>query len=245
MRRALVWPLRPGPLAFIIVLSLIGFVPLVDWIAYGVAWGYLFALVRSTGRGAHGFVPTEGLSAGPEDLLKPAFRGVAAAGWLWIPTAFYLERRYEFLSGGATIDEIARDPKVWLLPLLGLPSLPIAAMAAATDVALVDLVNPVFLGRAVVRIGRDYWHAVAVVGAVCLTSAIATVSVTRMAGPAWISFSLRQILLNYVCLASARLLGAVLYLHGHAIGWGDESEYRVPVLGLVPSGTTSNPNDRA
>jgi hypothetical protein len=206
----------------------------VDWIAYAVAWGYLFALVRSTGLGAEGFVPTETLSAGPEDLLKPAFRGVAATGWLWIPAALYLERRYEFISGGATIVEVARDPKVWLLPLLGLPSLPIAAMAAATDVTLVDLVNPVFLGRAVVRIGRDYWYGVAVVGAACLAGAIGTVAVTRMAGPAWISFGLRQVILNYVCLASARLVGAILYLHGHAIGWGDESEYRVPVLGALP-----------
>jgi len=242
MRRALVWPLRPAPATFIITLSVLSFVPLMDWIAYGLAWGYLFGLVRSTGTGAAGFVPAEGLSAGPEDLFKPAFRGVAAAGWLWIPAAFYLERRYEFLSGGATIVEIARDPKVWLLPLLGLPSLPIAAMAAATDVALVDLFNPVFLGRAVFRIGRDYWYGVAVVGAVCLAGALATIEATKLPGAGWVAFALRQVILNYVCLASARVVGSILYLHGHAIGWGDESEYRVPVLGTVPSATTANPN---
>jgi hypothetical protein len=241
MRRALLWPLRAAPAAFIITLSLLGFVPLVDWIVYGMAWGYLFGLVRSTGTGAAGFVPAEGLSSGPEDLFKPAFRGVAAAGWLWIPAAIYLEHRYEFLSGGATMVEIARDPKVWLLPLLGLPSLPIAAMAAATDVALVDLFNPVFLGRAVFRIGRDYWYGVAAVGAVCLAGALASIAASKLPGAEWVAFALRQVILNYVCLACARLVGSILYLHGHAIGWGDESEYQVPVLGTVPTARRRNP----
>jgi hypothetical protein len=240
--RALVWPLRPAPVAFIITLSVLSFVPLLNWIAYALAWAYFFELVRSTGTGATRFAPTEGLSAGPEDLFKPAFRGVAATGWFWIPAAFYLERRYEFLSGGATIVEIARDPMVWLLPLLGLPSLPIAAMAAATDVSLVDLFNPVFLGRAVFRIGRDYWYCVAAVGAVCLAGALATIVASKLPWAAWAAFALRQVILGYVWLASARLVGSILYLHGHAIGWGDESDYRVPVLGTVPSATTPNPN---
>jgi hypothetical protein len=231
-RQALRWPLRPAGLAFIASIVLLGTVPVLDWIAYAVAWGYLFAVVRSAGKGASRVSPTETLSEGPEELLMPAIRGVAATGWLWIPAAFYLERHYEFLSGGAGISEVARDPAVWLMPILGLPSMPIAAMAAATDVAIVDLFNPLFLGRAIARIGRDYWRCVALLAAAWLLAAgasIATVKLGGTAGP-----MARNALLSYVCLVSARAVGALLYLHGHAVGWGDEADYRVPVLPSRP-----------
>jgi hypothetical protein len=211
-------------------LSIVGAVPIVGWIAHAVAWAYVFALVRSTGEGARSVLPSDSVSEGPEDLLKPAFRGIAAAGWLWIPSAFYLERRYEFISGGAPILEIARDPVLWLLPLAGVPSLPIAAIAAATEVALIDLFNPVFLARAVSRIGPDYWRGVASIGALCLGAGVLQILVARLAGEGFVAAVLRGLALSYACFAGARAAGSILYLHGHAIGWGDESAYQVAVL---------------
>ena len=228
--RAVLWPLRPAALLLIVAFSVVGALPILGWIAHAGAWAYLFALVRSTGKGVEGLVSSDSLSEGPEDLVKPAFRGIAAAGWLWIPTAFYLERRYEFISGGASILEIARDPVVWLLPLLGLPSLPIAAMAAATEVPLIDLFNPVFLARAVSRIGRDYWRAVAAIGALCLGAGVVQVLIAGVAGEGFVASVLRGLVLTYACFASARAVGSILYLFGHTIGWGNESGYRVAVL---------------
>jgi hypothetical protein len=230
MRQAVRWPLRPPRLVMIAGLSVVGAVPIVGWIAHAAAWAFVFALVRSTGEGARSVLPSDSLSEGPEDLLKPAFRGIAAAGWLWIPSAFYLEHRYEFISGGASILEIARDPVLWLLPLAGVPSLPIAAMAASTEVALIDLFNPVFLARAVSRIGRDYWRGVATIGALCLSAGVLQILVAGLAGEGFVAAVLRGLVLTYACFAGARAAGSILYLHGHAIGWGDESAYQVAVL---------------
>jgi hypothetical protein len=231
-RLAFWWPLRPAGVVFIATISLLGLAPVVDWIAYAAAWGYLFAIVRSAGQGTSRLVLPESLSDGPEDILMPAIRGVAATGWLWIPSAFYLERHYQFLSGGAAIPEIARDPAVWLLPVLGLPSLPIAAMAAATDIALVDLFNPLFLGRAIAGIGRDYWFCVAVLAAAWVLVGCISLVTVKFGGT--VGLLVRNALLSYGCLFSARAVGGLLYLHGHAVGWGDEADYRVPVLPGAP-----------
>jgi hypothetical protein len=230
LRQAVRWPLRPTGLLLIVGFSILGAIPILGWIAHAGLWAYLFALVRSTGKGAEGLLSSDSLSEGPEDLVKPAFRGIAATGWLWIPTAFYLERGYEFISGGASTLEIARDPVLWLLPLLGLPSLPIAAMAAATEVALIDLFNPVFLARAVSRIGRDYWRGVAAIGALCLSAGVVQVLIAGVAGEGFVASVLGGLVLTYACFASARAVGSILYLYGHTIDWGDESAYRVAVL---------------
>jgi hypothetical protein len=230
LRQAVRWPLRPPRLVLIAGLAVVGAVPVVGWFAHAAVWAYVFALVRSTGEGARSVLPSDSRTEGPEDLLKPAFRGIAAAGWLWIPSAFYLEHRYQFISGGASILEIARDPVLWLLPLAGIPSLPIAAIAAATEVALIDLFNPVFLARAVSRIGRDYWRGVATIGALCLGAGVLQVLVAGLAGEGFVATVLRGLVLTYACFAGARAAGSILYLHGHAIGWGDESTYQVPVL---------------
>jgi hypothetical protein len=179
-------------------------------------------------------LPIASLSDGPEDIFKPAFRGVAVTGWLWIPAALYLERRHGFLSGEAGILEVARDPWVWILPLLGLPSLPIATMAAATDVDLTDLFNPLYLGGAVRRIGRDYWYTVRLVGATCLVGSLAILAMAWINEESLTLMALRQFGLMYVCFVCSRLLGGLLYLHGYAIGWGDERDYAVPVLAPAP-----------
>lgn len=190
--------------------------------------------MRSAGRGASSLVASEALSEGPEEIFRPAIRGVATTGWLWIPAAFYLERRYEFVSGGASVLEIARDPLTWLLPALALPFLPIAVIAAATDVALVDLFNPVFLVRAIMRVGGDYWRTVAAVSAMVLVGATWSLVVGKVAGEGGLASFVRDTLVNLVLLASARAIGALLYLRGDAVGWGDETQYQVPVLGPTP-----------
>lgn len=236
-RRAWLWPLRRVPLVIMVLLSAISFIPILGWIGDASVWVYLFALVRSTARGEETLLGIAPLSEGPEDILKPAFRGVAVTGWLWIPAALYLERRYGFISGDATIRQVARDPWVWLLPLLGLPSVPIATIAAATDVGMVDLFNPLYLGGAIRRIGRDYWYTVRLVGTACLVGGLAIVAMARISEESLTSLALRQVGVMYVCFASARLLGGLLSLYGYAIGWGDERDYRVPLLATQETAT--------
>ena len=117
-------------------------------------------------------------------------------------------------------------------------------MAAATEVALIDLFNPVFLARAVSRIGRDYWRAVATIGALCLSAGVLQILVAALAGEGFVAAVLRGLVVTYACLAGARAAGSVLYLHGHAIGWGAESAYQVAVLQPISDSRSCRDADR-
>src|SRR5436305_389466 len=78
---------------------------------------------------------------------------------IWGPAA-----PYGILGKLWDIDEVLSlrdlaDPVLWLLVVAGALYVPMALMAAATDISLLGMLNPVAIVRSIRRVGRDYFTA--------------------------------------------------------------------------------------
>ncbi|MDC0714965.1 hypothetical protein POL68_41335 [Stigmatella sp. ncwal1] len=247
---------------------LLKWMPAVLWL--GVFWSSFFSIVRSTARGDPGLdVPD--YSDIYQDCVAPALRGLVATSVVWLPAVIYLlffkdwdvrgpvtelsNTPAFYVTGGQPTlawDKVFSDLFLGLLILGGFAYLPLVLMLAATGNGLLQMLNPLTVFRAAVRLGKDY---ALVLGALALLCGVMVLGHRVAAGIRWLNlaFVCAWAAEFVTCIAPvlmAHVLGLLLYTRGDSLGYGDPRDYRVPALGLVPPGApepspTENPTPPA
>lgn len=245
------WALTRSPLlslvalaAFRTLLSYRGFAPpgataIVAGASIGAFWSYVFYIIRHTASGQFGLGVPEFRDL-KEDLFTPASKGAAATAVIWVPAVLYLLVRHDWELAAAFEPASFVDPVVWLLVAMGIAYCPMALVAAATDIELIGLLNPLQIIRYIVKAGRDY---VTIVGALLLM-AIPGAIIQAFVAPALLALPipffcrwLAEAASLYVPFVMARMLGILLHVHGDALDWGNTSDYEDPILDAQPRGT--------
>jgi hypothetical protein len=206
---------------------------------HGLFWAFVFFIIRSVANGERriGVFDFTDLQS---DLVAPAIKGLLATAILWIPAVVYI-----YFAAGESLMGILtypswHDPAVWLLAALGTLYVPMALLAAATDLGFGSILNPIFIGRSIVRIGKDYLLAVVMVGLVLfvLGGAAALLGVVFMKIPVplvgrWLTFTVGL----YGPFVAAGVLGHLLWVHGEVLDWGRSEDFQTPLLpGVEPRG---------
>jgi hypothetical protein len=217
--------------------SLFGFLAFI--LRHGLYWAFVFFIIRSVASGQRrmGVFDFTDIQS---DLVAPMVKGFFATAVLWVPAAIYVYLAADAGIMGVLTYPFYRDPTVWLLGLLGALYAPMALIAAATDLGFGHLLNPIFIFQAIYRMGRDYFVAVVIVGAVMLIgaglAALIGAAVALIPIPfvgRWISFTVGL----YPPFVAAAALGLLLHVHGEVFDWGCSEEYQVPLLfGVEPRG---------
>jgi hypothetical protein len=254
------WPLGKSVLASLValagfraLLSYRGFAPLqaqavVAGASVGAFWAYIFYIIRHTASGQRGLGVPEFRDV-KEDLFAPATKGAAATALIWVPAVLYL-----LVSNGWDWQALFapgnfRDPVIWLLVLLGIAYCPMALVAAATDIELVGMLNPLQIVRYIGKAGRDYLITVAALALLAVPGALISGLIAPLLRGLPIPFFCRwlaEAATLYVPFVMARVLGTLLHVHGDALDWGNASEYEEPVLpDARPRGTAPAPRPRA
>jgi hypothetical protein len=174
------------------------------------------------------------------DLIAPAVKGILSTAILWIPAVIYVYLAADNGLVGLLTYPSHRDPAVWLLCVLGVLYAPMALLAAATDLGFGHILNPIFIGHAVYRMGKDYFVAVAAIAVVLLlgagVSALLAAAFARAPVPfvgRWITFTADL----YAPFVAAGMLGILLHVHGEVLDWGRSEEYQELLLpGVEPRG---------
>lgn len=255
------FPLKPPGLVALAMLSVfLAFMsyfrssfapPMARWfvflVYYGTFWAYMLYIIRSTGAGTTRMAVPEFRDI-RTDLFGPALKGIAATAMIWVPAVAYA---FAVRQWGLT-DFLAlaplRDPIFWALILLGVVYAPMALLAAATDIELGGMLNPIRIFTYIRRMGWPYFGAVAALIVLAVAGAIVD---------SFIVPHLMAIPIPFVCriLATAaglwapfvmvRVLGLLLHVYGWHLDWGDRSEYADPVLrGVAPRGSAVAPRAR-
>lgn len=193
-------------------------------VGWAATIGSLFGLARSTARGSE---QLELGGAGDlfHGVMQPALRFALAMAPAWV---------LGFLA--------VRTGASWAWwAALGLTALwfPTAFIGAIVDAGLVDMLNPLRVLRAAVKLGADfgvYAGAMLGISVITLVSVVVAVLLQALPVPLLPTF-LSQPVLLYGPFVGARLAGLVLLLYPHVFGWGDSSESFEPVLpGVEPRG---------
>jgi hypothetical protein len=246
------WPLGKSVLMSLValagfraLLSYRGFAPVpaqavVGGASVGAFWAYIFYIVRHTAAGQAGLGVPEFRDV-KEDLFAPATKGAAATAVIWVPAALYLlaTNGWDFMALFAP--GVFRDPVLWLLVLVGIVYCPMALVAAATDIELVGMLNPLQIFRYIAKAGRDYVVTVVALALMAIPGAFIKFVVAPMLQALPVPFLCRwlaEAASLYVPFVMARILGTLLHVHGDALDWGNPSDYDEPVLpGVRPRGT--------
>jgi hypothetical protein len=238
------WPLgKPVLLSLVALagfralLSYRGFAPLhaqlvVAGTSLGAFWAYVFYIIRHTATGRPGLGVPEFRDV-KEDLFAPAGKGAAATALIWVPAVLYLLATNGWDWAVLLDSGKFHDPVIWLLVLLGIAYCPMALVAAATDIELVGMLNPVQIVRYITRAGRDYLITVAALALVAIPGAIIQGLMAPLLRALPIPFFCRwlaEAASLYVPFVMARMLGTLLYVHGDALDWGNASDYEERVL---------------
>jgi hypothetical protein len=231
------------------LLSYRGFAPLpaqaaVAGASLGAFWAYIFYIIRQTATGRPGLGVPDFRDV-KEDLFVPAAKGAAATALIWAPTALYLLLTNGWDLGVLSAPEKVNDPVIWLLVLAGIAYCPMALVAAATDIELLGILNPLQVVRYIWKAGRDYAITVAAIAVMAVPGAIIQVVVVPLLRALPVPFFCRwlaEAAALYVPFVMARMLGTLLHVHGDALDWGVASDYDDPVLpDARPRGTPPPP----
>jgi hypothetical protein len=229
--RALLYPFSLGTLAAIAATALgmwlFSHVPLVGAIlSYGIYWGFLFAIIRQASRGAEHFEQPDVVEL--HEYALPALRGFVATAIVWAPAA---ARFGASLWSGSTPAEALADPVLWLMLVAGLLYAPSAIMHAAWGGGVLQMLNPVRVVGAAVRLGLDYAVAVAVVTALLGAGIAIELALTPALGSIPIVSRVLSTMAGLFGPAvAAHVLGVLLHTRGDALGLGPAEDYAVPVL---------------
>jgi hypothetical protein len=205
----------------------------------GLYWAFGFFIIRSMASGARR-MGVFGFTDIHSDLIAPAVKGILSTAILWIPAVIYVYLTADNGLVGLLTYPSHRDPAVWLLGVLGALYAPMALLAAATDLGFGHILNPIFIGHAIYRMGKDYFVAVVAIAVVLLLGA----GVSALLGAAlahapvpfvgrWLTFTADL----YAPFVAAGMLGALLHVHGEVLDWGRSEEYQDLLLpGVEPRG---------
>jgi len=218
-------------------------------IVRGIYWGYIFSLIRSTGRGSR-VVSTPDFTNITDDIIMPAVRGVVSALVVWLPAMVYVALTHEAGVFGVIAvmfdpAEILSRPLLMLLLVAGMAYLPMAMLCAATEISFFEILNPFVISRAIGRVGSDYWITAGAMGLLLPLMLVADMIGAKIAHEIPIFFLPRFVgffIGMYVPFVMARVLGLLLYVHGDVLDWGTSEEYEEPMLpGASPRGEWNPP----
>jgi hypothetical protein len=253
------WPLTKSVLASLVALAAfraflsyrgfagIGATAAVAGASIGAFWAYVFYIIRHTATGQRGLGVPEFRDL-KEDLFAPATKGGAATAVIWVPAVLYLLASNDWDFMALDSPDKFKDPVIWLLLVLGIGYCPMALVAAATDIELGGMLNPVQIIRYIVKAGRNYAVTVMAIVLMAIPGAIIEMVVEPALRALPIPFVCRWLAEAaglYVPFVMARMLGTLLYVHGDALDWGSTSDYEDPVLpDAKPRGTAPPPRTR-
>lgn len=175
----------------------------------------------------------------PKALLL-ALKALAGTLILWIPAAAYLVLVLRGLPGR---DAVA-SPMTWLFAVLALVYLPMTLAAAASDAGFLEIGNPFRLFGWAGQTGRHYWMTIVSLALLAALAVALTNTGAQVAQRVHVPF-LGQVVAELFALvafaAMARMVGRILWVHGHAFDWGPESHFADPLLADPPRGTRKRP----
>mgnify|MGYP007130729778 CR=1 FL=1 len=200
-------------------------------VAFAVFWAFMFLLIQSTAQGDDDIGPPD-FSTFWESVVQVLFRAAMASAASWIPLIFYV-----WTTKPSWFDALV-DPVVWLFVVFGLAYAPISIIGAAVRASLWRILNPLWMVRSVAVLGRDYWLAVGLLGALfsaqCLLAWLISPILTI---PIFIvPFGVFTTILMYIPFVMARVVGLLLYVHGDKLGYGHEDDYLERVVKDRPRG---------
>lgn len=228
---ALAYPFVPGTLAGVAaaacVLALFSYGGMVGSILrYSVYWAFLFSIVRQTARGARSFEPAE-LGGEGVELVLPAVRGFLATAIVWAPGAIWF-----FTEHGVDVAAGVRDPVLWLILAVGLFYAPAAIMHAATGGRTLEMLNPLWVGSFIFRLGSDYAVAVLAIAGLGVADLLLTLAAlaVRATPVPFLSRAGAEVVGLLAPAAMARVLGLLLYVRGDDLGYGVPEDYEEPLV---------------
>jgi len=204
----------------------------------GIYWSYVFYLIRQTANGNKRLGTPEFRNVG-EDIVMPLIRGIVGTSIVWFPAFLYIA------TSDWSLDEIVNltvleDPILWLFVAGGIIYAPMAIIAAATDIGILGMLNPIQIVGYIRRTGIDYF--VAILGLIFMIplhwviGILGTLLSTALPIPV-LSGWLMQVFSLYPMFVWAHMMGLVLFVHGQALDWGDDQLYQEPILpGVEPRG---------
>jgi hypothetical protein len=204
-------------------------------VSAGAFWSYFFLVVTSTASGSAELGVPDFRDI-RQDLVMPAWKGVAAGTWVWAPALVYL-----ILTRGFTLEVLEAlakpdDPVLWLIGAVGALYIPMALMAAATEGEVLEVINPVRNAVCIYRMGRDYWLVVGTLAVLLGAQAVVQLVIAPRLFALPVPYLCRVLAGAaglYLPFVMARVLGSLLYLRGDVLDWGNEADYHQPVLGKV------------
>ncbi len=242
------YPLRPS--GIVTMLALGAFLTLMSYarfgmgslfaivIQYGVYWSYMFYVIRTHSGGSDrlGAPDFRNIS---DDVVMPLVRGVVGTSFVWAPVVIYvLSSDWSFADIVSL--KIFKDPVLWLFAVAGLVYAPMALIAAATDIGVFGMLNPLLIFTFIKRVGRDYFIAVAALCLVVPAEILIGKLGSRLADALdmfFVSRWLSNVVELYPELVMCKILGTVLFVHGYVLDWGGEEQYEEPILfGVEPRG---------
>lgn len=242
---ALVWPLSKAGLVavagvaiFRAVLSYFG----------GLAWligactmaAVCFGFIRSTARGSDDFESFD-FSDFLGDVILPGVKALVAAAVVWVPAAVWIGVHRATYIGNPTA--LLTDPAIWLLFIAGVLYAPMAILIGASGGSLLHMLNPLAAIASARRLGTHYLLAVMMLCILFIAWMVTLAFGAVLDAKVPIAFLPRlldHVLACWAPFVAARVLGLLLYVHGDEVGYGLDSDYRVPLLdGVAPRGVVA------
>jgi hypothetical protein len=169
-----------------------------------------------------------------------AVKALAGTLILWVPAVAYLVLVVHGLPGR----DAFTSPMAWLFAVLAAVYLPMALAAAASDAGFLEVGNPFRLFGWAAQTGRHYWMTIVGVALLAALSVALTNTGAQVAERVHVAF-LSQVIAELFALlavaAMARMVGRILWVHGHAFDWGPESHFSDPLLADPPRGNRKRP----
>lgn len=205
----------------------------------GAYWSYMFFIIRRSADGSEKLGTPEFHDV-QESLVMPMVRGFVATMIVWLPAAIYVFGFSPWDVADITNLEWLGDPFFWCFVAAGICYAPMALIAAATNIGLLGMLNPVQIIGYIRPIGRDYFVAVGALLVVVPFELFVTWLARNIPSALpipLVSTLVANVIWLYPSFVMANILGQVLYVHGHALDWGDEAQYLDHLLpGAVPRG---------
>ncbi len=200
-------------------------------VAFAIFWGFIFVLIQSSARGIDDIEPPD-FSTLWESIGAVLFRAFIATSASWVPLILY------GWSIKPTLYEALVDPFVWLLVVFGLLYAPMAIMGAAVKTPLIRVLNPLWMVRCVVLLGRNYWLAVGALFFLTVLQGLVfwIASFIVMIPFPLVPVAIAAALLTYMPFVMARAVGLLLFVCGDKLGYGDPNDYYERVSTERPRG---------